>query len=340
MFDDFELEEPEDQFQIRKRKQPKPRRQRRRRHAQILAELTERTENSRTGWSGISYPSGGNIPKVNEQTSGTRQGFSPTFSSSRHEREWILTYLGPFYEDHIITDVLRQVKGGKEATVYCCRAHPSTGVKFIAAKVYRPRIFRTLKNDALYRQARDILDAEGKKVRGRRERLAMKKKSEFGQELLHTAWLANEFQMLRALYQAGADVPKPFAHSDNALLLEYLGDERMPAPTLNRVALSRNEAQPLFDRLMRNVERMLAHHCVHADLSAFNVLYWRGVIKIIDLPQAVDPYVNPNAFMLFVRDVKRLCQYFAQYGVAADATALATELWEKYVLTVPTQPAR
>lgn len=339
MLDDSELQELEDRFQIRKRKQPKPRRQRRRRHAQALVELTERAENSRTGWNGISYPSRRSM-KVNEQTSGTQQGFNPTFTSSRHEREWILTYLSPFYEDHIITDVLRQIKGGKEATVYCCRAHPSTGVKFIAAKVYRPRIFRTLKNDALYRKGRDILDVEGKRVRGRREQLAMKKKTEFGQKLLHTAWLANEYQTLCALHQAGADVPKPFAQSDNALLMEYLGDGRMPAPTLNHVTLSRAEAQPLFDRLMRNVELMLAHHCIHADLSAFNVLYWRGEIKIIDLPQAINPHVNPNAFTLFARDVKRLCQYFARYGIAADAAALATELWEKYALTAPAQLAR
>ena len=48
--------------------------------------------------------------------------FRPTFSGSRHEREWILNYLGPFYDTKKITDVLRRVKGGKEANVYCCAA--------------------------------------------------------------------------------------------------------------------------------------------------------------------------------------------------------------------------
>ena len=36
---------------------------------------------------------------------------------SKHERAWILNYLGKFYEEQLITDVLRRVKGGKEATV-------------------------------------------------------------------------------------------------------------------------------------------------------------------------------------------------------------------------------
>ena len=44
---------------------------------------------------------------------GIETEFNPTFSASKLERAWILEYLGPFYEDHYIADVLRQVKGGK-----------------------------------------------------------------------------------------------------------------------------------------------------------------------------------------------------------------------------------
>ena len=32
--------------------------------------------------------------------------------------------------------------------------------------------------------------------------------------------------------------------------------------------------------------------------------------------------------MLFGRDVLRVCQYFARYGVQADPAALADEIWE------------
>lgn len=45
----------------------------------------------------------------------SKRDFDPTFSSSKYEREWILNYLGPFYEEHIISDVLRQVKGANQA---------------------------------------------------------------------------------------------------------------------------------------------------------------------------------------------------------------------------------
>jgi RIO kinase 1 len=257
--------------------------------------------------------------------------FKPSFTGSKHERQWIMDYLGLFYDDHVITDVLRQVKGGKEATVYCCRANPAIDADLIAAKVYRPRMFRQLRNDAVYRKGREMIGEEGKVVRKRREKLAMEKKTGFGQILRHTTWLANEFETLRRLYQAGADVPKPFASSDNAILMEYMGEETVPAPALSSVRLEPHAALVLWKRLMENVELMLANDRVHGDLSAYNVLYWNGKAKIIDLPQAVDPYVNPEAYELLERDVERLCSYFERYGVISKPRQITRDLWDRYI---------
>jgi RIO kinase 1 len=267
-----------------------------------------------------------------EENKDTQEDFRPSFTGSKHERQWIMEYLGLFYDDHVITDVLRVVKGGKEATVYCCTANPALGFDLIAAKVYRPRMFRQLRNDAVYRKGREVIGEEGKQVRGRREKLAMSKKTDFGQTLRHTTWLSNEFQTLQRLHAAGADVPKPFASSDNAILMEYMGDEKFPAPALSNVRLAPSAAQSLFDRMIHNVELMLMHDCVHGDLSAYNVLYWNGDAKIIDLPQAINPHVNPEAYTLLGRDVERLCQYFARYGVNADARQITRDLWNRHIL--------
>jgi RIO kinase 1 len=82
---------------------------------------------------------------------------------------------------------------------------------------------------------------------------------------------------------------------------------------------------------MRNVELMLAQHRVHADLSAYNLLYWDGAIKLIDFPQAVDPRINPHAESLLARDVERVCQYFSRFGIKADARRMARDLWSRYM---------
>ena len=288
-------------------------------------------------------PSRGPAPKPKAQTKrkddvtalaqhnvGALRVFNPTYSGSRHEHEWIINYLGGFYEDGIITDVLRQVKGGKEATVYCCAAAPAMDVELVAAKIYRPRMFRNLRNDWLYRQGRDERDSAGHGAWGRRQQAAIKKRTEFGQELLHMSWLGSEFGTLSLLHAAGADVPRPFASNENVILMEYVGDVDWPAPTLNSVNLERAEARTLFDRAMHNIELMLANGRVHGDLSAHNILYWEGAITLIDFPQAVDPIINDESFQIFARDVLRVCQYFARYGIDANPQALARDIWRRY----------
>jgi RIO kinase 1 len=265
--------------------------------------------------------------------------FTPTYTGSRHELHWILTYLSPLYEEGQILDVLRPVKGGKEATVYCCRAQPSLGVDLLAAKLYRPRMFRNLRNDAQYRQGRAVLDERGRAVRDLRRLHAIQGGTTLGKELVHTSWLSHEFHTLRLLHEAGADVPRPITVSENVILMDYRGDEQRGAPTLNQVRLKPAEARRLCNRLLRNVDLMLAAGRVHGDLSAYNVLYWQGHVTIIDLPQAFDPVHNPDAYPLFRRDVERLCQYFARYGIESDPVELATDIWTRY-LSAPDEEGR
>jgi RIO kinase 1 len=263
-------------------------------------------------------------------------GFMPTYKSADNdhfEHQWIVSALSGFYDDKLIDDVRRAVKGGKEASVYLCEAHPSTGVDWIAAKIYRPRMFRSLKNDALYREGREILDGSGKTIKARDKRMqrAVHQMTRFGQSLRIGSWIGHEYETLQLLHRAGVDIPKPFAAGENCILMEFIGDDVTAAPALNHVALERDEAQPLFARVLRNVEIMLSQHRIHADLSAYNILYWDGEIRIIDFPQAVDPRVNPHAETLLARDVERVCQYFARFGVKTDAVRLAHDLWSRYM---------
>lgn len=234
-----------------------------------------------------------------------------------------LSSLGTFYDDRLITDVPSIVKSGKEATVYCCRAHPSTGTKFLAAKVYRSRQFRSFKNDAVYREGRVILDE--------RIRRAIKKKTQIGRDVQFASWVEHEFQTLSLLHAAGADVPIPLAQSGPAILMEYVGDYQLPAPMLKNVSLEPAEVQPLFELLMSNVELWLGCNIVHADLSAYNILYWRGSIKVIDFPQSVDARFNSNAYFFLARDIDKLCRYFARYDVQVNPSQLAEELWTKFL---------
>jgi RIO kinase 1 len=257
--------------------------------------------------------------------------FVPTFTGSRQEQRYIGEALNEFWEDQLITDVLYRVQGGKEANVYCLEAHPSTGREYIAAKVFRPRMFRAMRNDAYYKQGRGIMDGEGKLVLDGRSLRALRKRTGYGKALDTAAWVMHEYQALVELFEAGADVPKPVASGPNCILMEFIGDDMGPAPILSSISLEADEAKTVFDRLMDNVETMLQCYRVHGDLSAYNVLYRSGDVKVIDLPQAVDAHRHPDAFMVFRRDIDRLCKYFRKQGVETDPAGIAHDLWEDWI---------
>ncbi len=266
------------------------------------------------------------------EASGTEAGFTMTYVPALFEAEWLRSSLASFYEDELISDVLASVKGGKEASVYRCQAQPQTGETLLAAKVYRPRQFRNLRNDKMYRDGRTILSPEGRPIKTTDHRLmrAIGKKTGFGQQVSHTSWLMHEFTTLEKLFQLGAAVPKPFAANDNALLMSYCGNESAAAPTLNGVRLEAREAQRLFGEALRNIELMLAQGLIHGDLSAYNILYWEGAITIIDFPQITYTSSNPNARVILWRDVKRVCEYFMAQGVQAKPDRIAADLWARY----------
>jgi RIO kinase 1 len=265
-------------------------------------------------------------PQLFEQFDDLRR-YDFTYEASRHEEWWLLDSLGPFYDEQWFDDVLRIIKGGKEASVYLCKANPSADTKLLAAKVYRPRSLRNLRKDHIYREGRARLDHNGLVIYKERESKAMNKRTEYGQDLMHTSWIEHEFRTLKILHAAGCDIPTPYASAHNAILMDFIGNEQMGAPTLNEIALDTSEAQILFERVVYNLETMLAHQRVHGDFSAYNILYWDGDITLIDFPQAINPRKNPNAYPIFQRDVQRICEYFRTQGINCNPQKLAEDLW-------------
>jgi RIO kinase 1 len=313
-YTDFELEELEKQ-RYRKPKKAKP------------VEVTPKKARKKE-----SYESNADVQRwLQEQTLKTdelsKAAFNPTFLAGKRDESWILSSLTDFYEQDLITDVVHVVKSGKEATVYCCIADAKTGLTHAAAKIYRPRMFRSLKNDAVYRLGRTQRDLDGNVTR-RTQRDAFK--SERGRAAQVSSWIDFEFSTHTLLYNAGVDVPQPLAHVGNAVLMAYIGEEGEPAPLLRDVKLTREEAPALFERVLHNIELCLAHNRIHGDLSEYNILYWQGNVLLIDFAQAVDPRQNTDVFPLLARDIARVCHYFARSGINADAEGLARDMWKKY----------
>ena len=225
-----------------------------------------------------------------------------------------------FLGEGLITQIIRPIKGGKEASVHLCRANRSTtGEDLLALKVYHPLDRRDFRDESIYR--------DGEWIKERRVRVALEKKTRFGREVQGAIWVHREWETLGALSKAGTDVPRPLAMTEDSILMTYVGDEDVAAPQLRSLRLGDAEAKAVFDQVIRNIERFLYHNVIHGDLSPYNVLVWDGRATIIDLPQAVDPRKNRHARHLLERDVRTICEHFARLGVASDPERIADGMW-------------
>ena len=227
--------------------------------------------------------------------------------------------LQPLIEDGKVDAVLRQLKSGKEASVYVV----STGGQLCCAKVYKEAERRGFHKLAQYQ--------EGRKTRNSRDARAQGKRSRHSREVQESAWKNAEVDALYRLAGAGVRVPKPLDAHEAVLLMELVVDAQgNPAPRLNEVTMTPEQARQWHAFMMTQIVRMLCAGLIHGDLSDFNVLVDANGPVIIDLPQAVDAASNNNAFAMLERDVNNMRATFAAAAPELAETQYAHEIWELY----------
>jgi RIO kinase 1 len=231
--------------------------------------------------------------------------------------------LEPLVEAGLVDAVMRQLMSGKEAMIFVVRC----GEDIRCAKVYKEANLRS------FRQSVDY--TEGRKVKNSRRARAMEKGSRYGRKAKEEAWQSTEVDALYRLAAAGVRVPQAYDFVDGVLLMELVTDsEGEPAPRLNDVVLTPEQAREFHGTLIREVVRMLCAGVVHGDLSEYNVLVGsRGSVMepvIIDLPQAVDAAGNAHANGMLARDIGNLTRYFGRFAPELLDTEYGKEIWSLY----------
>lgn len=225
----------------------------------------------------------------------------------------------PLVTDGLVDRVTRQLMSGKEAMVFVVEC----GDEVRCAKVYKEA------NKRAFRQAVDY--TEGRKVKNSRQARAMKKGSRYGRQEQEAAWQSAEVDALYRLAAAGVRVPTPYNFHEGVLLMELVADENgEPAPRLNDIVMSEEDARRHHAFLVRQVVRMLCAGIVHGDLSEYNILVDADGPVIIDLPQAIDAAANNNASRMLERDVDNLAGYFGQFAPELLKTDYGKEIWAHY----------
>lgn len=227
--------------------------------------------------------------------------------------------LQPLVSEGLVDDVIRQLMSGKEATVYIVRC----GEEIRCAKVYKDAKQRSFRKSVSYQ--------EGRKTKNSRQARAMEKGTRYGRQMQEEAWQSAEVDALYRLAAAGVRVPQPHICHEGVLLMDLVTDaDGHPAPRLNDVELSPEQALEFHAGLLNQVVRMLCAGIIHGDLSEYNILVGHDGPVIIDLPQAVDAAGNSNAGPMLERDVANLASYFSRFAPELADSDYGKEIWRLY----------
>ncbi len=197
------------------------------------------------------------------------------------------------------------ISTGKEADVYAALAQ---GSERVAVKIYRVET-SSFSDMAAYIEG----DPRFEKVKKDKRSLV-------------EMWARKEFRNLTEAREAGVRVPEPLCVRKNVLVMEFIGEENTPAPTLNDTGPLNPEKEV---RTMTDwVKKLYCRDLVHADLSEFNILVSGEELVLIDMGQAVS-VKHPKAREFLERDLANIQKYAEKNGIKFDSKSVLNQMLEE-----------
>ncbi len=140
-----------------------------------------------------------------------------------------------------------------------------------------------------------------------------------------STWCKKEFKNLKRAKAFGVTCPDAIAFRENVLVMSFIGEDGIPAPRLVDVEL--DDPKDVYDMVIDEMIKLSKAGLVHADLSAYNML-WYEKVWIIDFSHSLPLKHHILAEEFLRRDVKNVNKYFNKLGVE---TLGDEELYEKLI---------
>jgi RIO kinase 1 len=95
--------------------------------------------------------------------------------------------------------------------------------------------------------------------------------------------------------------------------MKFIGKEFVPAPTLKELSYV---SDYMFYQVIRQVKLLYSKaNLVHADLSEYNIFYYKRKPILFDIGQGVLT-THPSADVYLVRDISNILNFFRVRGVS------------------------
>ena len=126
-------------------------------------------------------------------------------------------------------------------------------------------------------------------------------------------WAQKEYKNLQRAQEAGVRVPKPIRVAKNVLVMEFIGEDGVPAPTLKDIPPK--HPGKMYAALLGDVKALYTKaKLIHCDLSEYNIMNIMEQHIVFDMSQSVH-VDHPMAEEFLQRDLKNLNRFFGKLGV-------------------------
>jgi RIO kinase 1 len=130
---------------------------------------------------------------------------------------------------------------------------------------------------------------------------------------LIAVWAQKEFRNLGEAYAAKVRVPQPIAVKSNVVVMEFIGEKGVSAPSLKEQAPDNPER--VYKIIVTYLKRLYKKaKIVHGDLSEYNIMIWKGKPVVFDVSQSVS-IQHPLADFMLRRDLTNVNRFFKRLDV-------------------------
>ncbi|KAJ3272352.1 hypothetical protein HDV01_005786 [Terramyces sp. JEL0728] len=125
-------------------------------------------------------------------------------------------------------------------------------------------------------------------------------------------WAEKEMRNLKRLQVNGIPCPEAVVLRLHVLVMTLIGDKNgWAAPRLKDAVIKEEKTYKSLYRQLVRILWVLYNKCklVHADFSEYNLLFYKGLIYVIDVSQSVE-HDHPHALEFLRKDVTNIVEYF------------------------------
>jgi RIO kinase 1 len=130
---------------------------------------------------------------------------------------------------------------------------------------------------------------------------------------LIAVWAQKEFRNLGEADAVKVRVPKPIAVKSNVVVMEFIGENGVSAPSLKEQPPANPEG--VYKIIVTYLKRLYQKaKLVHGDLSEYNIMMWKGKPVVFDVSQSVT-IQHPLADFMLRRDLANINRFFSRLDV-------------------------